>query len=273
MTQSLAMRTNEAQSQQADSIETYLFTTAATEYAYTSCHEDVTIGARTYTAAPIRRSAFTRDVNLQTVTCQIAAPITTFFQQYIANTPIIPVQVEIRKYFVTDYTQSILVFYGVIIDVTIKGRAAEASCVSSGYELKEKVPHVFYQSYCNNTLYGDVCGLDEDAWKVDAVIEDIDNTNDEAMLKSSTFDLGGSNPLALGRVKFGSDERFITGHNRERIWIHFPFNSLSINDTVTAHYGCDKHHYSCLFRFNNLNNFVGFPYIPQGKNPTRRPIK
>jgi hypothetical protein len=146
---------NHALAQQVDSVETYDFTTSAgVVYRYTSNDHDVIIGGNTYQAVPINRSGFTRDINLRVVTCQIRAPITTFFQQYIAQSPIVPVSVCIRKYFVTDYTDYQYVFNGVIIGATIKNHIAEVECTGKGFELKERIPHVFYQSLCNNVFCG-----------------------------------------------------------------------------------------------------------------------
>ena len=40
---------------------------------------------------------------------------------------------------------------------------------------------------------------------------------------------------------------------------------------VSVYQGCDKTGFTCLTKFNNLDNHVGMPYIPL-KDPSQTPI-
>jgi hypothetical protein len=41
---------------------------------------------------------------------------------------------------------------------------------------------------------------------------------------------------------------------------------ILVGDNVTLTAGCDRTRATCVAKFNNLANFMGFPYIPT-KNP------
>jgi len=255
----------EAQEQQGDSFETYCFVNDTDTWYYTSHNENIIIGAVTYIAVPIKRSSFNIDLVQGVVRCNVQARITTFFAQYIAAYPIIPTTVEINKYFMDDLTQGQLKFYGRVKGVTIQKEIANAECVSSMDELNRKLPRVFVQSHCNNALGDGVC---------EYVVADVAVTVLDISTDGSVLTLTNIAPLAnwyggyqYGIVTFNNDSRLVTRQVDDQVSIHFPFRDLAIGDAVTISIGCDKRAYVCRWKFNNLSNFVGMPYVPYGANP------
>ena len=73
---------------------------------------------------------------------------------------------------------------------------------------------------------------------------------------------GEPNWFALGRVTVGNETRLCVGANGNRLWLNAPFRSASIGNQATAFAGCDKRAETCVSKFDNLDNFLGFPYIP-----------
>ena len=255
----------EAEEQQSDSFETYCFVNDTDTWYFTSYSENITIGAITYTAVPIKRSSFNVDLVQGVVRCNIQAPVTTFFAQYIASYPIIPVTVEINKYYMDDLTTGRLKFYGTVKGITIQKRIASAECVSSMDELNRKIPRVIVQSLCNNALGDDIC-----EYVVAAVaVTVLDISTDGTVLTLTNIA-----PLAnwyggykYGIITFNNDQRLVTGQVDDQVSIHFPFRDLAVGSVVNISIGCDKRAYVCRWKFNNLNNFVGMPYVPYGANP------
>jgi hypothetical protein len=69
--------------------------------------------------------------------------------------------------------------------------------------------------------------------------------------------------FALGVVRVGNETRLATGTNGAgRLYLNFPFRSAIVGDTITAEAGCSKRIGVCTGKFNNLVNFLGFPYVP-----------
>ena len=60
----------------------------------------------------------------------------------------------------------------------------------------------------------------------------------------------------------------ITKHSKTEgcIYLHMPFDDEVVGKQVIVYAGCDKTPQTCKNKFNNLQNFRGFPYIPV-KNP------
>lgn len=263
------MQEKDALEQQTDNFETYLFTTATDTYRYTSYNEDVIIAGETFQKAPIQRSEYDQNIVEGTITVSIQAPITTLFAQYIAGMPFIPIQVEIRRYFANNTAQSVTVFNGEIVSVTIDKATANAECVSSMAELNRKIPRVFMQSFCNNSLFGPVCYLDwsDPAYYVDTLNTLVVDENDRTILESPLFDLRPANFYTLGMTFYSGEYRYITSHNANIIVLHFPYLNLVSGESIIVYAGCDKDPETCHNKFNNIENFVGMPYIPLAANP------
>ena len=46
------------------------------------------------------------------------------------------------------------------------------------------------------------------------------------------------------------------------ILIDFEDNNINNDNQLYIYKGCDKNHNTCSQRFNNINNFNGFPSVP-----------
>jgi len=257
----------EEATEQGDSFELYEFRSEEFNYNLTSHNEDITYAGHVYTAIPIKRSSFTKNLTEGIIQCSVQAPVTTFFGEYILAFPVIPVTVEIRKFYFADTSQSALVFYGTVNGFSIQKEVAILECISSINELNYKVPRVFIQSLCNNVFTGPVCKYNA-AWGNETVLA---ISEDGRILTLTGIDAayGFYGGYKQGTVMYNHDQRFITEHVHDQIQIHFPLRDLHIGDIVQVKIGCNKQGITCKYKFGNLNNFVGMPYVPLGPNPVQ----
>ena len=66
-----------------------------------------------------------------------------------------------------------------------------------------------------------------------------------------------------GTMQFHDERRLITDQTGTVITILFPFGgNLAVGSTVYLLPGCSGHPAICKIRFNNIDNYLGFPYIP-----------
>ncbi len=72
-----------------------------------------------------------------------------------------------------------------------------------------------------------------------------------------------------GFVKFGIEARTIMSHVGNQITMAYRMTHLANNNTVDVYPGCDGRNVTCRDKFNNILNFLGFPYIPI-ENPAFR---
>lgn len=264
----MTFRQMEAATQLGDSFETYLFQGLNFTYEFTSHFEDVVISGKTYTAIPIRRSSFGKDLVNRVVRCHVQAPVSSAFLNYIVAFPVVPTKVEIRKYYFHDLTQSGLVFYGTVKSFSFQKQIADLECISSIDELNQKVPRVFIQSCCNNVFGGPVCSINlADYTETETVLEISEDGKTLTLTGIINFD-GWYGGYQHGSITFDNDSRYISEHVGNQIQIHFPLRDLAVGDTVQVILGCDKRPYVCRMKFtDNRNNFVGMPYVPYGANP------
>ena len=91
-------------------------------------------------------------------------------------------------------------------------------------------------------------------------------TTDKTLLTS--LDIPTTNDYyTLGTIEFYNDKRIIVKHTGNRLKLQVPFNGLISGQSVKIIKGCDKSKEVCLDTFNNLDNFVGMPYVKSGQNP------
>lgn len=128
-----------------------------------------------------------------------------------------------------------------------------------------------YQRSCPYILYGRGCSLDkanfEEAGTVTAISSNgVTLTVPEAAGFASGFFIAGMIKVADGTF------RFITNHSGSTITLIRPVNSLVAdfaefgNTAISLYPGCDRSKEVCNNKFNNLNNYGGFAFIPT-KNP------
>jgi uncharacterized phage protein (TIGR02218 family) len=138
---------------------------------------------------------------------------------------------------------------------------------SSLFRINEApVPRPKMQRLCNHR-FGDVnCTIDLATVTVAGAVTALQAADppyvEAAIFGATATDKNDPNWLALGRVIIGSEQRMCVGQAGNRLYLDAPFNFASAGQQVSASAGCDKRIHTCLNKFNNLNNFLGFPYMP-----------
>jgi uncharacterized phage protein (TIGR02218 family) len=254
--------------QQAAMPEFYVFTSGSTVERYTTYATDLTFLGQNFAAASIQRGGIVHDTNFGEIKLNITTPITPNMAKYIPNQPIEPVLITIYRSHIDYLAQYEVFFNGVIKHVQFAKKLASAQCVSSNKFLTTKIPTVIYQAFCNHDIYDDGCGVDSFVYRRVCTVTDINNNGadiDIALVSGSSF-LAGD--FIAGKVNYLTDARLITGHASQlNLELHVPFDSrLTVGAEVHVYPGCDGDPDTCLNVYNNLDNFLGMPYIPS-RNP------
>lgn len=142
---------------------------------------------------------------------------------------------------------------------------------SSIFRFAEKrVPAIQIQRTCNHRTYDANCGLVEATFTTTGTISAISAS--PAYVEATAFGTkvtatGDANWFALGKVTVGTEVRLCTGTNgANRLYLNFPFKNAIVGNTVAATAGDNKRVGTCNSKFNNLPNFLGWPYVPS-RNP------
>ena len=210
----------------------------------------------------MRRGRIERNINIfSNNKLEVSSRPTQALREYIGNMTLLKVDVTITKLDI-ETGETKVIFRGTGGGVAMKDEFISLSLtpVSSIFEFK--FPTTLYQPFCNNILFDKECGLNKDDWKVTTTV----TVNSDGSLQSDDFASKPDGWFIGGFVKYGNEHRLITNHVGNKIWIQVSFNENVNGKMVEAYPGCDGSPSTCRDKFNNLDNFVGFPYIPS-KNP------
>ncbi len=244
--------------------ELYHIQIGEANYYYTSYSEDVLFDFddNVYFAAPIHRGDFSNNDKLFSQRVTVSVPLTDWVLAYIANAPTELVKLRIYRVFQDGSNDYIKLFDGVNLDISFAENMANIIFESLTQVLRNKLPRVLFQSRCNHRLFDSECSLKEADFKVTAVV-----TIDGSDLISTTFDTFPDGYFTQGQARKSGDMRLITNHVGDRITLQVPFdNRVENGSSVDVYPGDDQSADTCRNKFDNFDNFLGFPYIPSS-NP------
>lgn len=268
--------------------ELYKFVRGSDVTAFTSNDQEIVFGGDTFVPTLIKRTqpAQTAErlaANIKVTVARdnpvvsdyrIVVPsnslfLTVFRYHRSIATPLLPAPADVAVF-----------WQGRIRAVKFTRSEAEMTCEPLSGFLKRDGLRMQYQSLCNHMLYGPDCTVDRTlfdvAFNADSVSLD-GLTITSTGLTATPPPVGGIGEASFyaggGFVQRGlipEDRRLITDFNetgaRDTITILNAFEGLNAGEALTAFAGCIRTRQSCNTKFDNIENFGGFPYIP-GRNP------
>jgi uncharacterized phage protein (TIGR02218 family) len=239
--------------------ELYLFTRGASTWTYTSSDTSVDYDSNTYEPATIGHGIVETKTELSKQNLEVKLGITN------------AMAVDIMTYNGDDPLMMTL-FIKTTSGVMTGWKGRYASHRLSGGKIFLTVESVFtalrrpglrarYQKNCRHALYGTECGVDQETHAVASTVSydgGIVVTSPEAELETDGRYTGGMVKLSDGSL------RWIIRHVGPILGLSRPFDTISAGDDieVTIYPGCKHNTTDCLFPFENLENYGGFPWIP-----------
>jgi uncharacterized phage protein (TIGR02218 family) len=164
----------------------------------------------------------------------------------------------------------VLMFSGRVAEIDI-GRTQAQITVNAWTELLSiKMPRNVYQSGCGWTLYGPGCTVNKALYAVNAVVtaDPIPSSfyTDLSQFPTGWFALGqmtmtsGAN-TGISRTVTQSISDAYEGWAAIILLSPLPV-APALGDSFTIWPGCDKSLGTCEYKFGNLRNYRGFPFIP-----------
>jgi uncharacterized phage protein (TIGR02218 family) len=240
------------------------------EHFYTSGDSSVTYDGDLYVPASIKRSLIRYDSQLEATSCTVQAGyIENPLFEYIAINPIDIYWIKIMKLFRDQDPYEVdVLFLGQIKSVSFKGIQADVECVGFEYFLAMPIPKERYQLTCNHTIYDARCQVIKEDYKVTAVIA-LDAT--KTVLTAAVFGTYPNGYFTGGVVEFvaGKEKRMIVAHSGTSVTIPYRMISLEDGNSVDVYPGCDGRAETCRDKFDNILNYLGFPFTPI-ENPVMR---
>ena len=237
-------------------------------WRYTDGDVSVIFDGDTYTPATLTRSSTKYDSQLEVTKLTVdAAYVESPVLEFIAINPVEILWISVSKLFRDqDPLEANVIFIGQIKDISFKGVTASITCVGFEHFLKHIVPKWRYQLTCNHVVFDSKCTLTEASYKTTATVI---LTSANTILTSDTFASEEDGYFTGGKAVFGDEARTIVDHVGSAITIMYKMKELEDNDSVDVYPGCDGNVETCRDKFNNIINFLGFPFIPE-ENPAMR---
>jgi uncharacterized phage protein (TIGR02218 family) len=178
--------------------------------------------------------------------------------------------VELWRVNWADTDQRVLMRKGTLGEVTRGELAFTAELRGLAHALHQTVGRTF-QRLCDADLGDTRCGVDLDAAQFKGA-GIVDGVADDRVLTVSGLGAFDSNWFRFGRLAWTSGANAgrlaeVKGHGRSSasttltLWQRAP-KPVEAGDTFTVTAGCDKTLDTCKARFDNIENFRGFPHMP-----------
>ena len=251
--------------------ELFKFVNDQTVYAYTSADQAIEHAGDTYTPMPIGRGNVEISEEINQANIQVRMPVTNpLAQLHLTNSTDYPTTLTL---FVQ--TDSIATFWkGRVASIKADDDEAIVECESVFTSLARPGLRGRFQRACRYALYDTGCNLDKDDF--DAVVSVLDISSDGLTLSLTGISSEDDGYYSGGMLKAADGTyRFIYSHTESELVISRPIPSLveewtnesSVGETlVTVYPGCDHTLATCISKFNNRDNYGGFPWLPGETN-------
>jgi hypothetical protein len=255
--------------------ELFEFTVPGTSLAwrYTTRTSPITYTSHAYAPEAIARGEIERQAGVIGGTTTIELPDNNALAgELLANLASRVVLVVVRQFHETDTSiEARVVYRGSFVGISFTGATARLNFGPS-YALagRRKVVWMTYQASCNWAWGEAECGVNKDAFRVDASL----NSSDQVGRVLTPPTLGGAadgdfNSGWVERVADG-DRRFIESQVGTALTLASPFTGLTVTaEDFHIFPGCRNTELDCTTRFSNLVNHLGWARLPS-INPFNR---
>jgi len=258
--------------------EIYTFTLADNStYLYTSLDVNIILGESEYKSDGllIKRGSLRQGVGLQVDDLNLTVYPTTAniagmgWLAALRNGALDGASLKLERLFfkwwgMDGLIGSVTLFKGFVADIDPIGRAGATLRITSIADLLSvQWPRMVYAAQCVWRLYDAGCSVNKNSFTVSG------NVIGNGTLNGFSTGLNqANNYFDMGVVRFTAGNnvdvmRTIKSYSAGNVSIAYPLPNLpTANDAFQIYPGCYHDQNTCINKFNNGNNFRGFPFIP-----------
>lgn len=245
-------------------LELYRFAFMQRHWTLTSGQQTVVHQSEDYLPAAIGRSALeqTDEINRNGIEIRLPRdhPVAALF---IASPPEGVVSVTLyRRHRGDPDGEFITLWKGRVLAARLAGSLATLKCEPVASSLKRIGLRARYQLLCRHVLYSAGCGALKERFRVDGTVESVSGAT--LIVPAAAAQPDGY--FCAGMLCVADGLRMIVAHRGAQLTLIVPLPGLQRAQAVQLYAGCDHGRSQCAARFNNLDNYGGFPFIPV-KNP------
>lgn len=242
----------------------YEFKLGSNRWRYTNAQRNIPFGGQTYTAIGISHDGISMsgDPTADDLTINLSAKAEVT-DLYIGTPPSDPLEIAIRSLHHGD-TDAPVVWSGTVKSARRVSMVEWAfTCNSLLSSLNRNGLRLFWQRGCQHILYDRECRVNPDDYATTVQVSGKTGTS----LTSATLGTLESGYLAGGYLSFTgpygtTERRAIERHVGSTIHLLSATDGIDVGQWITVYPGCNRTSPMCEQRFNNIDNFGGFPHLP-----------
>lgn len=249
-------------------VELYEFSSGAQEFHLTPHEVTVALGGHTYQPCQIERNALALGAEAAKAALDLKLPPDHALVRHllqaatIGQTTTVVLKVARPDPLTAGETWMLAGarWMGRVLGVDVGDEAARIRCEPAQVSLKRIGLRRLYSRSCSHVLYSQACGASPVS--ASAIVEDVSGR----LVYLDTMPPAVDGALAGGWLETASGARhMIVRVSAPQVELLYPAD-VQPGDPVLLVAGCDHSMQTCQSRFNNLDNYGGFPFIPI-KNP------
>lgn len=253
-------------------------------WLYNGSDRDIIYAGETFKHIPIKRDTIRLSGEAASTNLMITMPIAEDFCQQFRLAGTVPsdtVWVRVRRVHAgeindldgnapTVVNDALVVWVGTVNGITqIDEVEAKITCAMLAASFRRGGLRYGYQRSCPHVLYApNTCKVDKALYQTEAVASAIDGSviaAPELAAEASGWFNGGFIEYAMASSGI-IERRMIVSHVGDTITIMGLPVGLEVDGAFSAYPGCERTIDVCVAKFDNLENYGGFPHTP-GRNP------
>lgn len=243
-------------------IELYEFVQGAVTWRFISGATELVRFGHTYVPSSITRDNVKQTTDTFKDSIRLTFPRDNpFSSQYIAFAPEDVTTVTIYRGHFGDADEQFIVYWkGRVVGAKTSGNQVDIQCESVFTSIKRPGLRARFEYGCRRTLYLKGCNVNRELYKLIGSILSVTGGLTLTIVGASSqpdgFYTGGMLITADGIP------RFVVAHSGDSVTLSRTVPGLASGQNISLYPGCDHLKETCFNKFNNLNNFGGFPWIP-----------
>lgn len=250
-------------------IQLYEFQLNSTVWRYCTGPSDRIVDGHLYTSCPIADDGIKQKGNASSDSMVVTVPADIGAAQvFVGTPPSSPVYLRIRRMHEGD-NQAFLAYAGEIIQANFPSPGqVKLTTLPLSASMNRQGLRLGWQRTCPYALYDPTtCRVKKEDFATPAVIVAVQGD----VVQATEFALLPAGYLNGGFLEWdhpvrGKEMRGVVEHIGDAVRMFGLADGLYYGLQVVAYPGCDMRVSTCRDRFNNLNNYGGFPSMP-GKSP------
>ena len=246
-------------------VELYEFVQGTQRFYYSSSENPIAFNGFTYDPFSAKRNSIKQTNDVFKDSMALTFPRSdAFAKQFLGFAPEDVTTLTIRRGHYGDVANEFITYWkGRVVGAKTSDNHVTIDYQSTCTTIKRPGLRARFEYTCLRTLYSRSCSVNKELYRLNGLVTTVAGaavTVSGCSLMADGFYTGGLVISDSGAT------RFVISHIGDNLILSRPISGLVGNTTMVVYPGCDHLKETCLAKFNNLNNFGGFPWIPS-RNP------